>query len=160
MVRGGHPGGEGAWIEGTKDREAGGSETREVTGPRAPSGCGGWEKDQGHGDTNGSVGPWVRRGQEGLKARGHQDWLGWLSGEGDCETNTEKRPGPGRGGCQGCRIRSEGGETQMLTSWSGMLTLGHRGHFQRPVERREGAEGRVRKSPCRSQPGVRSRETL
>ena len=47
MVRRGHLGGEGAWIEGTKDREAGESETREVTGLRAPSGRGGWGERPG-----------------------------------------------------------------------------------------------------------------
>lgn len=47
MVKGGHLGVRGAWTEGTNDREAGGSETREVTGLRAPSGRGGWGEGPG-----------------------------------------------------------------------------------------------------------------
>lgn len=69
MVRGEHPGGEGAWIEGTKDREAGGSETREVTGLRAPSGRGGWGEGPGssqHKRQHGTLGQAWAGGSQGL----------------------------------------------------------------------------------------------
>ena len=71
-----------------------------------------------------------------------------------------QRRGSGRGEVPGLPRQVRGTGDPMRASWTGTLTLGHRSHFQRPVERREGAEGRVRKSPCRSQPGIRSRETL
>lgn len=63
---------------GNEGREAGGSETREVSGLWAPSGCGGWRERPGLSHhRNGSVGPWARRGQECVEAWGRcQECLG------------------------------------------------------------------------------------
>lgn len=58
------------------------------------------EKDQGHHDTNGSMAPWVRHGQEGLKASGASGVVGVVERRRDCETratSTEERQRPGRG---------------------------------------------------------------
>lgn len=100
------------------------------------------EKDQGHQDTYGSMAPWVRHGQEGLKAWGASGVVGMAERRRDCETrvtSTEERQRPGGGARAAASGQRDGRPDVGQLDWD--ADLGPQGSFSEASGEKGGCRG-------------------
>lgn len=100
------------------------------------------EKDQGHQDTYGSMAPWVRHGQEGLKACGASEVVGMAERRRDCETrvtSTEERQRPGGDARAAASGQRDGRPDVGQLDWD--ADLGPQGSFSEASGEKGGCRG-------------------